>query len=76
VGAIAEDCGSHDFDIASAGLEAWGCRGDPNQAAAGFQDLVGSDLDVAADGVKHHIAGGGLGEILVRVVDDLVGAEA
>ncbi len=32
------------------------CRGDPHQAAAGFQDLVGSDLDIAADG-------GGRGEM-------------
>src|SRR6266513_701479 len=76
MGAVARDARTQQLDIGARRLKA-GRRGrNPDQPAAGFQDLVGAHLHLAADRVEYDIAArDGFGEILLLIVDDPLGAE-
>src|SRR5436190_15540925 len=76
MGPVARHARTQYLDIRARRLEAGRRRGDPYQAPAGLQYLVGAHLHLAADRVEHNVAiGYGSGEILRVVIDDPVGAE-
>src|SRR5947207_13691106 len=76
MGTVARDARTQQFDVRARRLKA-GRRGrNPDEPATGLQDLVGTNLDLAADRVEHDIAAGdGFGEVFLLVIDDPLGAE-
>src|SRR6266513_4377595 len=76
MGTVARDARTQQFDVRARRLKA-GRRGrNPDEPATGLQDLVGTNLDLAADRVEHDIvAGDDFREILFLVIEDAVGAE-
>src|SRR5438874_4531580 len=76
MGTVAREARTQQFDVRARRLKA-GRRGrNPDEPATGLQDLVGTNLHLAADRVEYDIAArDGFGEILLLIVDDPLGAE-
>src|SRR5262245_27007416 len=67
---------AQDLNITTGRLRAlWRSR-DPDQAPSWLEYGIGTELDIAANRVEHHVAvGNGLGKILDVVIDHSVGTE-
>src|SRR6516162_7942515 len=67
---------AQDLDILAGRLKTGRCSGDPDESAARLQYRIGADLNIAADGVEHHVAAANNScEILDVVIDHPVRAK-
>src|SRR5215813_5067218 len=73
---VAGHAWAQDLNITTGRLRTlWRSR-DPDQASSWLEYGIGTELDIAANRVEHHVAvGNGLGKILDVVIDHSVGTE-